>query len=73
MDERDWLTEQFEEHRSHLRAVAYRMLGFVSEADYAGQESWLRLVFHTLSSRAARCCACADRPRAPRSGRPGVS
>jgi RNA polymerase sigma factor (sigma-70 family) len=43
MDERDWLAEQFEEHRGHLRAVAYRMLGSLSEADDAVQESWLRL------------------------------
>jgi RNA polymerase sigma-70 factor (ECF subfamily) len=37
------LTEQFEEHRAHLRAVAYRMLGSASEADDAVQESWIRL------------------------------
>jgi RNA polymerase sigma-70 factor (ECF subfamily) len=43
MDERDWLAERFEEHRSHLRSVAYRMLGSVSEADDAVQEAWLRL------------------------------
>ena len=43
MDESDWLAERFEEHRSHLRAVAYRMLGSVSEADDAVQEAWLRL------------------------------
>jgi len=43
MDERDWLTERFEEHRTHLRAVAYRMLGSLSEADDAVQEAWLRL------------------------------
>jgi RNA polymerase sigma factor (sigma-70 family) len=43
MDENDWLTERFEEHRSHLRAVAYRMLGSLSEADDAVQETWLRL------------------------------
>ena len=43
MDEHDWLAEQFEESRSHLRAVAYRMLGSVSEADDAVQETWLRL------------------------------
>ena len=43
MDERDWLAERFEEHRSPLRAVAYRMLGSVSEADDAVQEAWLRL------------------------------
>ena len=43
MDEREWLTDQFEANRAHLRAVAYRMLGSVSEADDAVQESWLRL------------------------------
>src|SRR5829696_8662896 len=43
MDEQDWLAQRFEEHRSHLRAVAYRMLGSVSEADDAVQETWLRL------------------------------
>ena len=43
MDEREWLTEQFEANRTHLRAVAYRMLGSVSEADDAVQEAWLRL------------------------------
>ncbi|WP_260475888.1 sigma-70 family RNA polymerase sigma factor, partial [Streptomyces sp. WAC 06725] len=43
MDENDFLAERFEEHRAHLRAVAYRMLGSLSEADDAVQESWLRL------------------------------
>jgi RNA polymerase sigma factor (sigma-70 family) len=43
MDEREWLAERFEEHRNHLRAVAYRMLGSLSEADDAVQEAWLRL------------------------------
>ena len=43
MDDREWLAERFEEHRSRLRAVAYRMLGSVSEADDAVQEAWLRL------------------------------
>src|ERR671915_58313 len=43
MDEREWLAERFEANRTHLRAVAYRMLGSVSEADDAVQESWLRL------------------------------
>ena len=43
MTERDWLAERFEEHRTRLRAVAYRMLGSVSEADDAVQEAWLRL------------------------------
>jgi RNA polymerase sigma-70 factor (ECF subfamily) len=39
----DWLAERFEENRGHLRAVAYRMLGSVNEADDAIQETWLRL------------------------------
>src|SRR5437867_6438828 len=39
----EWLAEQFEQHRTHLRAVAYRMLGSASEADDAVQESWIRL------------------------------
>jgi RNA polymerase sigma-70 factor (ECF subfamily) len=43
MDTQDWLATQFEEHRSHLRAVAYRMLGSLAEADDAVQESWVRL------------------------------
>ena len=43
MDERDWLTARFEQHRSHLRGVAYRMLGSVSDADDALQEAWLRI------------------------------
>src|SRR5437763_6659082 len=43
MDEREWLAERFEEHRPRLRAVAYRMLGSLSEADDAVQEAWLRL------------------------------
>jgi RNA polymerase sigma factor (sigma-70 family) len=43
MTEQAWLAEQFEEHRSHLRGVAYRMLGSLSEADDAVQEAWLRL------------------------------
>ena len=43
MDEREWLTERFEQHRPQLRAVAYRMLGSVSESDDALQEAWLRI------------------------------
>jgi RNA polymerase sigma-70 factor (ECF subfamily) len=46
MDERDWLSGRFQQHRSHLRAVAYRMLGSVSEADDALQEAWLRIRDH---------------------------
>ena len=43
MNEEAWVTEQFEQHRTRLRAVAYRMLGSLSEADDAVQEAWLRL------------------------------
>src|SRR5947207_15597879 len=43
MDEHEWLAEQFEANRTHLRAVAYRMLGSLSEADDAVQESWFHL------------------------------
>ncbi len=42
MDQREWFAEQFEEHRPRLRAVAYRMLGSVTEADDALQEAWIR-------------------------------
>jgi RNA polymerase sigma-70 factor (ECF subfamily) len=43
MDERDFLAQEFEQHRTRLRAVAYRMLGSLTEADDAVQEAWLRL------------------------------
>jgi RNA polymerase sigma factor (sigma-70 family) len=43
MDEGDWLAERFQAHGTHLRAVAYRMLGSLSEADDALQEAWLRV------------------------------
>jgi RNA polymerase sigma-70 factor (ECF subfamily) len=43
MDENQWLADRFEEHRPHLRAVAYRMLGSLAEADDAVQDTWLRL------------------------------
>jgi RNA polymerase sigma factor (sigma-70 family) len=43
MDESGWLAQQFEENRGHMRGVAYRMLGSLSEADDAIQEAWLRL------------------------------
>jgi RNA polymerase sigma factor (sigma-70 family) len=43
MRESDWLAERFQERRGHLRAVAYRMLGSLTEADDALQEVWLRL------------------------------
>jgi RNA polymerase sigma factor (sigma-70 family) len=43
MDEHNWLAEQFEAERPHLRAVAYRMLGSLAEAEDAVQEAWLHL------------------------------
>ena len=43
MTDQDWLAERFEAHRGHLRGVAYRMLGSLSEADDAVQEAWIRL------------------------------
>jgi RNA polymerase sigma-70 factor (ECF subfamily) len=42
MDQQDWLADRFEQHRPRLRAVSYRMLGSLSEADDAVQEAWLR-------------------------------
>jgi RNA polymerase sigma-70 factor (ECF subfamily) len=43
MDENQWLADRFEEHRARLRAVAYRMLGSLTDADDAVQDAWLRL------------------------------
>src|SRR3954471_7130498 len=43
MDDKEFLAGQFEQHRAHLRAVSYRMLGSLSEADDAVQEAWMRL------------------------------
>src|SRR5512133_2944334 len=56
MDEGDWLAERFQAHRSHLRAVAYRLLGSVSDADDAVQDAW-------------RGCAWTRCARAPPDGR----
>src|SRR5271156_1573551 len=42
MDQQEWLAQQFEQQRPHLRAVAYRMLGSLTEADDAVQDAWVR-------------------------------
>jgi RNA polymerase sigma factor (sigma-70 family) len=80
MDENEWLAERFEEHRAHLRAVAYRMLGSVSEADDAVQEAWLRLsrsdadaienLGGWLTTVVARVCLNVLRARAARREEP---
>jgi RNA polymerase sigma factor (sigma-70 family) len=80
MDERAGLTERFEEHRTRLRAVAYRMLGSLSEADDAVQEAWLRLsradtgavenLAGWLTTIVARVCLNMLRTRASRREEP---
>ena len=68
MDDRDFLAERFEANRTHLRAVAYRMLGSVAEADDAVQEAWLRLS-RSDAERDRQPRRLADdgrRPRVPR-------
>src|SRR5919109_3616518 len=50
MNDHNWLVEQFEAKRRHLQAVAYRMLGSLSEADDAVQEAWLHLSRSDTSS-----------------------
>ena len=76
MNEQEWWAKQFEENRSHLRAVAYRMLGSLSEADDAVQEAWLRLsrsdasaignLAGWLTTVVARVCLDTLRSRASR-------
>jgi RNA polymerase sigma factor (sigma-70 family) len=80
MDETDWLAERFEAFRPHLQAVAYRMLGSLSEADDAVQESWLRVnradtsgvenLRGWLTTVVARVCLDALRSRASRHEEP---
>src|SRR5439155_4444483 len=80
MDEHEWLAERFEENRTHLRAVAYRMLGSLSEADDAVQEAWLRLsrsdtggvenLKAWLTTVVARVCLDMLRSRKPRPEEP---
>jgi RNA polymerase sigma factor (sigma-70 family) len=80
MDEQDRLAGRFEAHRSHLRGVAYRMLGSRSEADDAVQEAWLRYsrtdtsgvdnLAGWLTTVVARVCLDMLRSRASRRERP---
>ena len=79
MNTKDLLAEQFEAHRSHLRAVAYRMLGSVSEAEDAVQEGWIRFsrtdtsdvnnLGGWLTTVVSRVCLDALRSRRARSAR----
>jgi hypothetical protein len=72
VDKGDWLAERFEEKPRHLRTVAYRMLGSLSEADDAVQEAWLRLKplsvlgFTVKSARIAAIDILADPARLSR-------
>lgn len=80
MDDQEWLADRFEAHRDQLRAVAYRMLGSLSEADDAVQESWLRLsradtetidnLGGWLTTVVSRVCLDMLRSRRSRSERP---
>jgi RNA polymerase sigma factor (sigma-70 family) len=80
MDERDWLADRFEEHRPRLRAVAYRMLGSLTDADDAVQDAWLRLtragagevenLGGWLTTVVARICLNMLRSRATRGEEP---
>src|SRR3989442_12404445 len=80
MADQEWLAEQFEENRTHLRAVAYRMLGSLSEADDAVQESWLHVsrsgasgvenLGGWLTTVVARVCLDVLRSRKSRRGEP---
>ena len=80
MTEQEWLAERFEQHRPRLRAVSYRMLGSLSEADDAVQEAWLRLsradssqvddLGAWLTTVVARICLNVLRSRAARREEP---
>jgi DNA-directed RNA polymerase specialized sigma24 family protein len=57
MDEPAWLAERFEEHRTRLRAVAYRMLGSLAEADEAVQDTWVRVTVAWAQARSTTSAA----------------
>ena len=79
MNDREWLGKRFEEDRAHVRAVAYRMLGSLSEADDAVQQTWIRLSrtdtsgienltgWLTTVARAGASTCCAPATRGGRS------
>jgi RNA polymerase sigma-70 factor (ECF subfamily) len=81
VDEGSWLAARFEENRKHLRSVAYRMLGSLSEADDAVQDAWLRLsrsdassvenLAGWLTTVVARVCLDMLRARRSRAEEPG--
>jgi RNA polymerase sigma-70 factor (ECF subfamily) len=80
VNETEWMLERFEEHRDHLQAVAYRMLGSTTEADDAVQETWIRLersdtgdvenLGGWLTTVVARVCLNALRARSVRRSEP---
>src|SRR5260370_13822344 len=80
MDDKEWLAGRFERHRPHLRAVAYRMLGSLAEADDAVQDTWLRMsrsgagdvenLGGWLTTIVARACLHMLRSRGPRPDAP---
>src|SRR5688500_16452041 len=83
MDERNQLARKFEDNRPHLRAVAYRMLGSLGDADDAVQEAWLRLARSDvaavanlrgwLTTAVARVCLDVLRARKARREEPPVA
>lgn len=80
MNDTEWMLDRFEEHRDHLQAVAYRMLGSTTEADDAVQETWLRLsrsdtsdvenIGGWLTTVVARVCLNVLRARSVRKAEP---
>ena len=73
MAEQDWLAERFEQHRPRLRAVSYRMLGSLSEADDAVQEAWLRVSRADTSQVEDLGALAHDRRRAGLPQRPALA
>ena len=71
-ERREWLAREFEEQRPYLRTVAYRMLGSMSEADDALQESWLRLDRNDARIEDFRAWL-TNRPEGPRPSAPEES